>query len=171
MSNAPKFGRLAPAPGAGPTRWELSFTLGKLGLKPGQTPPSAMSAVAFGMDAFASPSGAAHGLTFIGGSAGRIVDEGGLKRERLIDGHAAAHILDGMLLRVEERLREPNEWQHKVADAVGSLLSDFCSSSPRFVRSVCLFAKPDTVSPETVVAIELPAAVPFFWSIFRILKS
>lgn len=72
VSNAPKFGKLAPVQAPGPPRWELTFALGKLGLKPGQPPPSYMSAVAFGGDAFPAPSGAAHGLTFIGGSGGRI---------------------------------------------------------------------------------------------------
>ena len=72
LSNAPKFGTLAPVAGNGPTKWALTFTLGKLGLKPGQAPPSSMSAVAFGGEDFPSPTGAKHGLTFIGGSGGRI---------------------------------------------------------------------------------------------------
>jgi WD40 repeat protein len=72
VSNAPKFGKIVPVAAAGPLRYTLTFGLGQLGLKPGQAPPAALSAVAFGGNAFPAPSGAAHGLTFIGSSGGRI---------------------------------------------------------------------------------------------------
>lgn len=69
VANAPKFGTLAPVPGTGPTRWQLTFEVGKLGVK---EPPKSLSCVAYGGESFAAPSGAAHGLTFVGGSFGRI---------------------------------------------------------------------------------------------------
>ena len=72
VTNAPKFGTLAPVAAPGPTRWELTFTLGKLNLKPGKPPPPSMSAVAYGGASFPSPSGAKHGLTFVSGGYGSI---------------------------------------------------------------------------------------------------
>lgn len=51
--------------------WALKPRLGTIGGKDVALPKS-LSAVAFGGRAFPSPSGAAHGLTFIGGGGGRI---------------------------------------------------------------------------------------------------
>ena len=72
VTNAPKFGTIGPVAAPGPTRWELTFTVGKLGLPPGKPPPPSMSAVAYGGASFPSPSGAKHGLTFVGGGFGGI---------------------------------------------------------------------------------------------------
>lgn len=72
VANAPKFGTLVPSAAPGPTKWELNFTVGKLDLKPGQPPPPSMSCVAYGGASFPSPSGAQHGLTFIGGGYGKV---------------------------------------------------------------------------------------------------
>ena len=72
VASAPKFGTLAPAAAPGPTKWELTFTVGKLGLAPGKPPPPSMSAVAYGGASFPSPSGAKHGLTFVGGGFGGV---------------------------------------------------------------------------------------------------
>ena len=69
VANAPKFGTLAPVAGAGPTRWALTFELGKLNAK---QPPASISCVAYGGPSFPAPSGAEHGLTFVGGSFGGI---------------------------------------------------------------------------------------------------
>jgi len=62
----------AGAPGAAATNdWALTAQIGRIGGKDGELPKS-LSCVAFGGAAFASPSGAPHGLTFIGGGGGRI---------------------------------------------------------------------------------------------------
>ena len=52
VANAPKFGTLAPAAGTGPTRWVLTWEVGKLGLK---TPPPSLSCVAYGGEAQTRP--------------------------------------------------------------------------------------------------------------------
>ena len=70
VTNAPKFGKLAPT-GPVTAPWELTFELGKLGTLVKEPPPS-MSAVAYGGASFPSPSGLKHGLTFVGGGYGSI---------------------------------------------------------------------------------------------------
>ena len=49
--------------------WSLTFKLGRTG---GENQPKSLSAVAFGGDAFSSPSGVPWGVTLIGGGGGRI---------------------------------------------------------------------------------------------------
>ncbi|KAL1499369.1 hypothetical protein AB1Y20_011576 [Prymnesium parvum] len=71
-SGLPKFGALSGDTRANSMGMQLAFKNGQLGKSARGALPKALSAVLFGGRHFAAPSGAAHGLTFIGSTDGRI---------------------------------------------------------------------------------------------------